>query len=813
MGDIAGGSRFVAGCARCLRTALAGIRTTDDEDGLVETRRTRRSRGSSFSLAGLRLASSVAVASGSQRVSAALASIPIVDEDELEGAGQAGLRRRMALASPAVAAGLLAGAVTTAPAGAQEAPASTAAAPAQKIQPQQPQPPAPAPPQAQPPMMIELTGGAGVPTPIGPWGGELGILVNPEDGSFQFTGLGGVYAGGKLSGEYRPARDPGVVGEAKLQGGLGPYSVDLVGQTDLQSVTGSWKAQGGPLVAGQTFEVLPNPSVETRGGAQARLPGPSAVGGLVGAAGVRATSPVIPIDLLAVVDEWQNSQPIDPARFEGVPAPEDPWVSLINWVNDQFGSQGSPQAPADSSGAGELLGAYGQQVGVPGASSGSGGLLGAYADQIGAQGAQGGTLRPVDLTQLQEQFAEAWNELAEADPSGGMAATTPSADDLAVLGEALNQLWGQITGNAGNAAPGPLPLLPPAFDQLIAQDPGLAQLLAQLGAQDPALAQLIVQDPALAQLLAQNPGLAQALAQDPTLAPALSQALAPVPTGEAGAPPAMDWGQILQDMNGPVLVDPEAFQDQPASDMDELDAEDADTDEADTDDTDGVDEPAFDMDDMDDVDDMDDADSESDDGGEDDSESPEPESEDDSESDDGDDEEPSDDWAEDDESEPESEDDSESETETDTDDGESEEESESDDGESEEESEPESDDDGGDESESESDDDGGDESESDDEGGEEESESDDGGGSDESDGGGGEEGDGGGESEPAPDDSGGGGESDGGGGGETDAPAPAAPDSGPAPEEPAESAEIGPEYEADSSGTGMVEDSGPCDVC
>jgi hypothetical protein len=39
MGDIAGGShRF---CARCLRTVLAGIRTTDDEDGFAETLRRR----------------------------------------------------------------------------------------------------------------------------------------------------------------------------------------------------------------------------------------------------------------------------------------------------------------------------------------------------------------------------------------------------------------------------------------------------------------------------------------------------------------------------------------------------------------------------------------------------------------------------------------------------------------------------------------------------------------------------------------------------------------------------------------------------
>jgi hypothetical protein len=765
MGDIASGrGRFVAGCARCLRTALAGIRVRDDEE--------RQEPGPSFTLAGVRLASSMAVARGSDRLRAALASIPMHDgQGEAPGgdrAGQADLRRRLALASPAVAAGLLAGAVTTTPAGAQEAPASAAPAPAPAQNPPPAPPPVPPNP-ADPPRSAELVLGAGFPV-----GGELGLLLN-DDGTVQLTAMGGYYQGGKVGVDFRQARAPGWVGEGKGQLDLGLLKLEGVLQGNQNGLGGSGKAQLGPLYGGASVEIVPNPQVDWRAGVQQRVPVPSSAGALR-AGGVRYTTPPIPAHLL--VNDWQNSQPIDPARFEGVPA-QDPYVTFFEWLGDQFGSQGSPQptatsAPPDWSEAGELGGAYGDQIGVPGATSGSGGLLGQYMEQIAGSAAppasQGGGPQPLDPAQLGQPVVDAWNEFAEsADPSGGLSATAPSPDDLARIGDALSQAWGQLTGTANPPAlPGvaaPLPALPPAFDQLLAQDPGLAQSLAQLVPQDPALAQLIVQDPALAQLLAQNPGLAQALAQDPSLAPALSQALAPPSAGEPGPVPGMDWGQILQDMNGPVLVDPQSFQDQPSSYTD-----------------DGMDVPAFETDDAE-------SQAETEAETEDDGEAPE--------SDDGDVEEPSDDWSDeedvesdddadedwDDADEDESDDNSDDiESEDDSDDIESEDDSDesdddSDDSESEDDS-YESDDDGGqsdddsDEWESESDDDGGDESESDDDGGEEsESESDDDGGEEsesESDGGGGEsESDGGG---------GGGDESGGGGGGGDSAGDGGAPD-------------------------------------
>jgi len=308
----------------------------------------------------------------------------------------------LALASPAVAAGLIAGAVTTTPAQAQEAPTSAAPAPAQKTtgapapaqNPSQP----PQPPPPPPPEVIELVGGLGIPTPVGPWGGELGILINPENGHIQFTGMGGLYAGGKVGVDVRQPRAPGVVGEAKVQQNLGPvYRGEVVAQTDFSRLGGSWKVQGPawlPVYMGQTYEVMPNPSLETRGGGQARLPGPPPMLGSVAAVGVRGTTPEIPIDIIQVAEDWQNAAagPIDPARFEGLPPPEDPWVTFIEWLNDQFGSQGSApppatSAPADWSEAGELGGAYAEQIGIPGGSSGSGGLLGQFMEQIAASNA------------------------------------------------------------------------------------------------------------------------------------------------------------------------------------------------------------------------------------------------------------------------------------------------------------------------------------------------------------------------------------------------------------------------------------------
>jgi hypothetical protein len=525
------------------------------------------------------------VARGSDRLQAALASIPLTDDEggapDGDRAGQADLRRRLALASPAIAAGLFAGAVTTTPAGAQEAPASAVPAPAQN-----PSPPPPTP--ADPPRAWELVAGAGL-----PWGGEIGVLLN-EDGTIQLTTMGGYYTGAKAGVDYRQARAPGFVGEAKVQGSFGPIRGEVVGQGNLDGIGGSAKLQAGPVFGGASVEVVPNPEIDWRAGVQQRAPLPTSAG-LVAAAGGRYTTPPIPASLL--VEDWQNSQPIDPARFEGVPAPEDPWVTFIEWLGEQFGSQGSPQPPATSappdwSEAGELGGAYGDQIGVPGASSGSGGLLGQYMEQIAGSnappGSQGAVAPPVDPTQLGQQFLDAWNEFAaSADPSGGLSATAPSPDDLARIGDALSQLWGQLTATANPPAlapvPAPLPTLPPALDQLFAQDPALAELLAQLVPQDPALAQLTVQDPALARLLAEHPGLGQALAQDPTLGPALSEALAPAPAPA----PGMDWGQVLQDMNGPVLVDPESFQDQPTSGLEGLDAPAFDTYESESDDDGG----------------------------------------------------------------------------------------------------------------------------------------------------------------------------------------------------------------------------------
>jgi hypothetical protein len=726
MGDIASGRhRFVAGCARSLRMALAGIYAPDDEDGLAETQWTRQGRGLSFTLAGVRLATSMAVARGSDRLRAALASIPVTDDEGGapggDRAGQADLRRRVALASPAVAAGLFAGAVTTTPAGAQEAPASAAAAPAQNPSPP-PTPPPTTPP--DPPRSWELVAGAGL-----PWGGEIGVLLN-DDGTIQLTTMGGFYRGAKAGLDLRQARAPGFVGEAKLQGALGPARAEAVAQGNLSGIGGSAKVQLGPAYGGASAEIVPNPQIDWRAGLQQRAPSWPQSQGFVGAVGGRYTTDRIPVNRL--VEDWQNSQPIDPARFEGVPAPEDPYVRLIEWLSDQFGSQGSSQtsAPPDWSEAGELGGAYGDQIGVPGATAGSGGLLGQYMEQVGASGA------PVGPPQLDQRVVDAWNEFAEsADPSGGLSATAPSPDDLALIGDALSQLWGQLTGTAPPPAlagvPAPLPALPPAFDQLIAQDPALAQRLAQLVPQDPALSQLIVQDPALARLLAEHPGLAQALAQDPTLAPALSQALAPAPAPA----PGMDWGQVMQDMNGPVLVDPGLFQDQPSSYTDE-----------------GVDVPAFETYD---AESPSDAESETEPGGE------ESESED---ADDGD--EPSDDWT--DEEDFETDDDAE-ESESDDDGGEEQSESD-DDGDQ---SDDDSDDDGEDESDGDESDDGGDDGdESDDgsdedwedeeEGGDEDEGDESDGGGDESDGGGDESDGGGDESES---DGGGGGESDGGGGG------------------------------------------------
>jgi hypothetical protein len=573
MGDIAGGNRFVGSCSRCLRSALARIPVTEDEDGFAETGRTREPHAgvSSPILAEVRLAGSMVVGVASHRIRAALASIPVKDDDGLFESGRAGeddRGRRLALAAPALAGGLLAGTVAAVPAQAQESPSVPAQAQEPSSAPAQlPLPPPPPPP---PPAVVEYVDeyafGFGVPLFGVPVGGEVGILVH-DDGRIQFTGMGGVYAGGKAEWQRRPARDPGLRTETKASGRTNvagvPAGAEVVVQGGGGEVTANWKGQAGPITGGHNVQLWPELGVEPRGGMQGPIPGAASGIGALAASGARWTTEP------HTWEEWGEiwnveevmdgyAGPIDPDRFDGQPPPEDPWVSFGEWVNDTFsgvppedpswieGSEIDQPAPPD----------WGQVL------EGAQGLI-EDAEAYGPVVDGGVPLQPGDAQALLQGLTDA----AEAYGPGVDGGVPLEPGDSQAMLDALSQLWAQITGGAdASAAPAPIPDLPSALDQLIAQDPALGQLLTQLIAQDPALAQLIAQDPALAQLLAQNPGLAQLLAQDPSLAPALSQALTPASAGEVGAAPGMDWGQIMQDMNGPVLVDPESFQDQPAVD-------------------------------------------------------------------------------------------------------------------------------------------------------------------------------------------------------------------------------------------------------
>jgi hypothetical protein len=735
MADIASGShRFVAGCARCLRTALAGIGAPDDKDGVAETPRTRQRRGPAFTLAGVRLASSMAVARGSHCVRAALASIPLTDDEDglLEGdrAGQADMRRRLALASPAVAAGLLAGTVTAMPAQAQEAPTSASPAPAQNPPPAPP----PAPPPGPPVFAEEYAVGLGIPFFGIPIGGEVGMIVR-DDGRIQFTVMGPFYAGGKVGAERRQARAPGVVGEAKFAGSLPlplPSSVrdriggngNLGGEFVLQAadgrVGGSWKGQVGPRAAsglvGHSIEVVPDPSLENRGGGQARIPVPRSAG-IVAADGWRWTSEP------RTWDEWIQlwgpmaedamdgyAGPIDPNRFRGVPPPtQQYWEAfgedLSRFVGGAFtgtppqdpawieGSQIDQPPPADWGQVGQDLS---QAVGS--AFTGT-----PPEDPAWIEGSQIDQPAPPDWGQVLQGLQQLSSDAAASGTGVDGAVPLQPGDSAALL-----QSWQQwLQGLSSQfAAPAPAPGVGPA--------PGVAP------------APGIVSPPGIV-----PPG---GLVPAPGAVPAPGVVPAP---GAAPTPPGMTWDQMwqsmLQGLNGPVLVDPELFQDQPASDM-----------EGTAPAPDGEDAPAFEM-----------SDAESDDGG------------DVAESDDGEVEESDDDG-----DEFESEDDGD---EFESDDGG---EDEGDEG-GEEESDSDEGDDDGDEFESddggedEGDEGGEEESDSDDsdDGGDEDAEGDDGG---ESDGGDGGESDGGDDGEDAE----GGGGDGGGDGGEDEGSGQATPDAG-----------------------------------